>query len=147
MLGSIPPVTQESGKRKCVLRGWQVYALVLTGLVALSLAFPWASCMERGRKDGWYAVDQALKLAGKRDFDSMAAIATPEVIEFMRERDRKWGKVLSYSFEDSYVQISGTPANFEYRVWRQQKNVREGFTASGRQVTRAWVVWPEAEEK
>jgi hypothetical protein len=108
---------------------WMVYALILTGLIGVAILVP--NCfMEPGREKSIASTERLLKLAGKRDFDGMAAIASPGVVDFMRERDAKWGKVVMYSFEDSIVQLGGTPAQVWYRVWRERKNVRENFTAT-----------------
>lgn len=125
---------------------WMVYALILTVLIGVAILVP--NClMEPGREKSIASTEQLLKLAGKRDFKSMAALASPSVVEFMRERDSKWGKVVKYSFEDSVVQIGGTPAWVNYRVWREWKNVRESFSCNGDRVNFGTVSWPEAEEK
>jgi hypothetical protein len=138
-------VVVEAGARRRV-NGWLVYGLVLTGLVVAPLLIS-PVCMEPGRRKSIAAVETVLKLAGKRDFAGMARVASPQAVEFMLERDRQWGKVSSYAFEDALVQIGGSPAEVRYRVWRQRKNVRETFTCVQERVLRGSVTWPEAEAK
>lgn len=125
---------------------WRALALTLTGLIAIAFLVP-QCLMEPGRNKSIEATDRLLQMAAKRDFDGMTAFASPKAIEFMRERDAKWGKVLKFSFEDSIVQIGGTPAWVQYQVWREKKNVREQFNCSGERVLMGFVTWPEAEEK
>ncbi|MCL4284875.1 MAG: hypothetical protein QY327_01085 [Fimbriimonadaceae bacterium] len=54
---------------------------------------------------------------------------------------------MKYSFEDSLVQVGGSPAQVQWRVWRERKNVRETFYCINDRVVQAFVSWPEAEEK
>lgn len=125
---------------------WMIYSLILSGLITLAMFLPqWL--MKPGRDDAMSASGQLLTLAGKRDFDLMSKFASQEVVDFMKERDKQWGKVVSFAFEDSVVQIGGSPAEVRYRVWRERKNVREQFTCIGKRVVVASVIWPPAEEK
>lgn len=126
--------------------GWMVYSIILTALIALALILP-HFLMAPGRDESIDACERLLKLAGNRDFDSMASFASPQVMEFMRERDKKWGKVLSYAFEDSVVQVGGTPAEVRFQVWRERKNVREQFHCNRGKIMYASIAWPPAEAK
>ncbi|MCC6352151.1 MAG: hypothetical protein IT202_06550 [Fimbriimonadaceae bacterium] len=128
------------------VNGWMVYSLVTTTLFLVGILVQ-KVLMEPGRREGMAASERVLKLAGKRDFEGIAASSAPAVVEFMRQRDEKWGKVVKYSFEDSLVQIGGSPAQVWWRVWRERKNVRETFYSINDRVVQAFVSWPEAEEK
>lgn len=125
---------------------WMIYALIQTGLIIVGVVVP--QCLtEPGRRKSIQSTNRLLQLAANRDFEGMSAIAAPNVIEFMRERDAKWGKILKYSFDDSVVQIGGTPSWVRYRVWRERKNVQEQFHCNGERIFVGHVTWPEGEEK
>lgn len=132
---------------RSTINGWKIYSNCLTCLLLIALFSPSWSCIDRGRNEGIESTAQLLKLAGKRDFNAMSRIASPGVVNFMKERDARWGKVLKYSLQASVVQVGGTPSQIRFRVWRERRNVEEEFTCMGPRVVYGFVVWPEAEEK
>ncbi|MCK6631873.1 MAG: hypothetical protein L6Q31_05800 [Fimbriimonadaceae bacterium] len=138
-------VKSDSLERRRV-NGWMVYSLVTSTLFVAGILAQ-TVLMVPGRQKGIAISERVLKLAGKRDFEGIAAFSSPAVVEFMRQRDEKWGRVVKYSFEDSLVQISGSPAQVWWRVWRERRNVRETFYCINDRVVQAFVSWPEAEEK
>lgn len=128
------------------VNGWMVYSLVTTTLFLAGVLVQ-NVLTQPGRQEGIAASERVLRLAGQRDFEGIAASSAPAVVEFMQQRDEKWGKVVKYSFEDSLVQIGGSPAQVWWRVWRERKNVRETFYCINDRVVQAFVSWPEAEQK
>lgn len=139
-------MVEDTSKTWPAKNWWKSYAIFLTAIIAANVGIQ-VLFMEPGRQRGIAAAERLLKLAGKRDFVGMRDVASPAVIEFMQERDAKFGKVLKIAYEDSLVQIFGTPAQIKVRVWREHRNTREVFTCNGNRVFWAFVDWPAAEEK
>lgn len=103
--------------------------------------------MDKGRADGIAAVEKLLNLASKGQYAEIesSGLAGKDVVSWLRERDKRWGKVKSIAFEDAYVQILGTPWGVTMKVWRERKAVRELFGGSGSTVQAANIPWPDAE--
>ncbi|WKZ80492.1 MAG: hypothetical protein QY327_01080 [Fimbriimonadaceae bacterium] len=83
-------VKSDSLERRRV-NGWMVYSLVTTTLFLAGVHVQ-KVLMEPGRQEGIAASERVLRLACQRDSEGIAAFSSPAVVEFMRQRDEKWGR-------------------------------------------------------
>jgi len=135
--------SREMSELRLAAARWRFCALLLLAIFVFQIG----SCIvtDSRRAAHFYAAENLLDLAITRDFDGMSKFAAPGVVEFMRERDARYGKVVAYRPEGGSTQVLGGNSEMRFQVWRERGNVRETYGGMGHRVFHAAVTWHEAE--